>query len=195
MNFAQYLIEWIEREKLLAATDPGRTARGLRIRQVKNQVYEIEGKKYNLDKIEFSSRSVEHTEPDEDQPHKGYVLYEPKTLHIFQLYCSCVDFGYRLYAPMVKKGLATFNIEPKYANIENKRTGKLKRHNRQWTKVTNPNGDIYLCKHLYSIVKNYLAKTGAKVEPIKPKTPIQKKPEKSKFTRTEPKKPKKPLKS
>jgi len=195
MNFVEFLVEWVARDSLLRNTDPGRTIRGMKIRQVRNQIFEIEGKKMKLDKIEFSTRSIEHTEPDVDQPHKGYVLYDPKNLKIYQVYCDCLDFYTRLYAPFVKKGLATFNLEPKYAQDAARRSAEIKTHNRQWTKITNPMGKLFLCKHLYTIAKNYLAQDNAPTITINPKKPVEvPKQNKNIVRRTEPTRPKTPRK-
>lgn len=82
----------------------------------------------------------------EDKIHHGYIVYFQRNGKVKELWCSCRDYFYKLYAPYVKAGLATFNLDRKYQEYS------PMTHNRQWTDKTNPEGDLYLCKHLYKVI-------------------------------------------
>lgn len=112
----------------------------------------------------------------EEKRHYGYIVYDQKKKQIKELFCDCKDFFYRLYAPFVKNRLAKWNLDwqysqpvpppasfatpidaisfkKKWATGDKKFTKRLvKPHNRQWTKQTNMNGDLYICKHLVALM-------------------------------------------
>ena len=164
MNFSEYyyskpvILEAMSARSLLGNTDPKRKERAYyQVKHVKNVV--IEAKKQNkvLDKMEYECRA----EPSyEKRNHKGYIIYDPnsKGKDIYQLFCDCADFHLRLYAPFVKAGMAIFDLENKYQkrDVLRQKAMGMGKHNRKWTKKTNPDGDLYLCKHHAHIVHGYI---------------------------------------
>jgi hypothetical protein len=149
------LEESILARKLLANTDPGRTERGNYSIISRKDIMSPSGKEKHL-RIDFNYKSLENTER---RRHYGYVIFEPNKAEVSTLFCDCSDFHARLYAPMVKAGLATFKLEPKYQNRDVDRalgTANWGKHNQKWTKKTNPSGKLYLCKHLFYVVKNFV---------------------------------------
>jgi hypothetical protein len=100
---------------------------------------------------------------DDKQPQHGYLIYNPENLDIINLWCSCSDFFYRLWYPLVTVGLATWNIPSKYKRFQQKE------HNKQPTKRTNPNEDIYVCKHLYALISEFVEDKPKKINKPKPK--------------------------
>lgn len=91
----------------------------------------------------------------EKRSHQGYVVYRmsPKTqtISIKELFCDCNDFYYRLYAPYERKGLSPVeNLPIKYKKI-------MRRvYNKQWTDITNQQGKLFLCKHLYKVIHDLI---------------------------------------
>ena len=86
----------------------------------------------------------------EHKVHHGYIVYFQPNGKVKELWCSCRDFFYKLYAPYVKAGLATFNLDKKYKEY------LAAQHNKKWTNKTNPDGKLYLCKHLYKVMDDIM---------------------------------------
>jgi len=82
----------------------------------------------------------------EHKVHHGYIVYFQPNGKVKSVFCDCRDFFYKLYAPYVKAGLATFNLDKKYKDY------LAAQHNKKWTNKTNPDGKLYLCKHLYKVM-------------------------------------------
>jgi hypothetical protein len=150
------LFEEIDAAKLLSNTDEGRMNRGrFNIKKCQHVIKDDEGKLKNVEKIEFNVKANPSTE---QRNHIGYVIYDPKTHMVYELYCCCQDFQYKIFAPMVKNKLAKWDIAPKYKakEIERIKAGGFGKHNRQWTKKTNPSGKLYVCKHLAHILHFFI---------------------------------------
>lgn len=107
---------------------------------------------YNFSKSKPSS---------ENKQHKGYADISSDKKYVSQLYCSCQDFFYRLYAPFVATGLATWNVPPKFKINKSGPPQKRKNlspsaHTKVWTRETNPDGKLFLCKHLWAFLAYYI---------------------------------------
>lgn len=166
--FTDHLVE-VNKNIFITNTDAGRIKRARQdVRTRPPTVVDAGG---GYDRLEYNFKAFPSRE---FKRHQGYV--EHKGTDVRELFCDCKDFFYRLYAPMVKKGLATWNLSPKY------RTKLVKTHNRQWTTITNPDGQIFVCKHLYALISEYVDEEITAI-PVKLKK-LEKKPEKP-----EPKKP------
>ena len=93
----------------------------------------------------------------------GYADISQDKKFCSEMFCSCSDFFYRLYAPYVAAGLATWNIPPKYKSKQNT-TVPTTPHNHKWTEKTNPLGKLFLCKHLWAFMAYYVAGDAGNVE-------------------------------
>lgn len=91
----------------------------------------------------------------ENRGHKGYADISSDKKYVSQVYCTCKDFFYRLYAPFVASGLATWNVPSKFKNNQKKNISPAG-HNKKWTKQTNPDGKLFLCKHLWAFLAYYI---------------------------------------
>lgn len=138
--------EAIKKQQLLSNTDADRSFRGKMQVRVMSQPRVI-GKRGDPQRLEYITKAKPSTE---QKTHHGYVVYDRETDEIHELFCDCSDFFYRSYAPFVKKGLANFDLSAKF----NKKL--IRKHNKQWTKETNPSGSLFLCKHLFKIVSKYI---------------------------------------
>jgi len=147
VGFSTYIKEAVSKSKLFSNTDDGRKFRG--DTQVKNRrsPLSLTGSKPELERVDYIVKAKPSIEK---KTHWGYVDYDEKTGEIHEMFCDCSDFFYRLYAPLVKDDLATWDLEEKF------KTRLIQTHNRDWTKVTNPDGKLFICKHLYHIVNNYI---------------------------------------
>lgn len=148
---------------LLANTgklSPDRVERAMK--QVRKQppkltgVKEIQGAKYfraeyNFNSVGSSKRQI------------GYADVSQDKQFCSELFCSCSDFFYRLYAPYVAAGLSTWNIPPKYKAKQNNNVSNAP-HNHRWTVDSNPMGKLFLCKHLWAFLAYYLAGDAGNME-------------------------------
>ena len=140
----------VDKSALINNTDAKRLARGKD--EVEILDYDIHtadpqkyGKGYKM--LEYAALA---DPTSEHKVHHGYIVYFASNGKVTEVYCSCSDFFFRLYAPYVRAGLSTFNLDKKYRDYMMQTYGKP--HNRQWTDKTNPNGELYLCKHLYKVM-------------------------------------------
>lgn len=161
----------VNKNLFITNTDPARIKRARK--EVRTRPPKVTEGEDGYDRLEYNFKAFPSTE---FKRHWGYV--DHKGTDIRQLFCDCKDFFYRLYAPMVKKGLATWNLPAKY------KTREIKRHNREWTNITNPEGKVFVCKHLYALITEYINDENDEVKA----KPVLKKPEK-KPEKIEPKKP------
>jgi len=113
-------------------------------------VKELQGNKYFRAEYNFRSMGAGDNQI-------GYADISQNKEYCHQLFCTCSDFFYRLYAPYVKVGLATWNLPPKYAAKQNRNNKVGQASNHKWTKDTNPAGDLFLCKHLWAFMAYYVA--------------------------------------
>lgn len=142
-----------DKKFFMTNTDPGRIKRAkTEIRHTPPRVTDI-GDGY--ERLEYNFKANPSTE---FKRHWGYV--DAKGNNVKEVFCDCKDFFYRLYAPMVKKGLATWDLPPKFKNR------LTKRPNRAWTNTTNPEGKLFVCKHLYALISEYVDDT-VQAKPIK----------------------------
>jgi hypothetical protein len=90
------------------------------------------------------------------QSQMGYADISQNKAFCNEVFCTCSDFFYRLYAPYVAAELATWSIPPKF---KAKQRGSVVRapHNHHWTVITNPQGKLFLCKHLWAFLAYYVA--------------------------------------
>jgi hypothetical protein len=99
-----------------------------------------------LTRIEYNFKA----KPSIEQKRQyGYIIYDEKDNDIKQIYCSCKDWAYRLYYPMVQNDLATWDLDTKYKD----KAPFV--HNQKPTIISNPTEKIYICKHLYQLLMNY----------------------------------------
>ena len=138
---------------------PKRLLRGKRARLVQ---YDFEkapvstyGAGYGI--LHYLVKSKENTEKGS---HRGYIVYYKSNHRIKHMYCDCSDWFFRDWAGMVKAGLSTWDIDSRYKKFgpRDKKTGKLLVHNRKWTNETNPDGKIFICKHLFRAINDVFDK-------------------------------------
>ncbi len=133
----------VSREFLMNNTDKGRVERSDPMFTKPPLVTDAGN---GLTKIEYNFKA----KPSVEQKRQyGYLIYDEKDNDIKQIFCGCRDFNFRLYYPMVTNDLATWDLEPKY------RDKAPFEHNKEPSKITNPNNNLYVCKHLYQLLKNY----------------------------------------
>jgi len=139
---------------------PDRTQRAMK--DVRKQppkitgVTEVQGTKYFRAEYNFKSNGS-------TQRQIGYADVSQDKQYCKELFCSCSDFFYRLYAPYVAAGLSTWSIPSKF---KSKQTLNVKKpsHNHRWTVETNPMGKLFLCKHLWGFLAYYVAGDTGNVE-------------------------------
>ena len=111
-------------------------------------VKDVNGAKYF--RAEYNFKSI-----DSKNRQLGYADVSQDKQYCNELFCSCSDFFYRLYAPYVAAGLADWNIPSKYKSRQMNNVGELPNH--KWTVDTNPFGKLFLCKHLWAFLAYYVA--------------------------------------
>jgi len=138
---------------------PDRTQRAMK--QVRKQppkltgVKEVQGNKYFRAEYNFISQGSSKRQI-------GYADISQDKQYCKELFCSCSDFFYRLYAPYVAAGLSTWSVPSKY---KSKQSVNVKAsHNHRWTVETNPMGKLFLCKHLWAFLAYYVAGDAGNVE-------------------------------
>lgn len=105
------------------------------------------GNQYGM--IVYNVKSSENSEGKADGQH-GYIVYNKANKNIKQVWCSCSDFYWRLWAPYASAGFSTFDIDKKFEKWAKKG------HTQEWTNETNPEGTLFLCKHLYRAMTDVL---------------------------------------
>jgi len=116
-------------------------------------VKEVQGKKYFRAEYNFKSKKSQFRQ-------MGYGDISQDRQYCKEMFCSCSDFFYRLYAPYVAAGLSTWNLPPKYKSKQSQTVNKAP-HNQHWTVQSNPQGKLFLCKHLWAFLGYYITgKTG-----------------------------------
>ena len=153
----------IKTDVLLANTgrlSPDRVNRGMReVRTNPPKItgaQELAGQKYF--RAEYNFKSVPSVE---FRRQWGYADVSKDKKFTKELYCTCKDFYYRLYAPYIASGLSTWDLPPKFkanrsANIVSKSKNNKTPVN-TWTDKTNPDGKLFLCKHLWAFLAYYIA--------------------------------------
>ena len=176
-----YLVEANKNPKLLKKSDLERQTRGFKSksnsesgkdrikRGKKAKLYKYDfhkkdakdkfGSQYQM--VSYSVKSNENTEKkNEHGGQKGYIVYNASNRNVKRVWCSCKDFFYRLWAPYAQADFSTFDLDKPYseyvAKHKNKETGELEAHNKDWTDETNPEGTLFLCKHLYRAMTDIL---------------------------------------
>jgi len=144
-SFKQFFSEAITKDKLFANTDDGRLLRAKTVKTRRSPL-SITASRPELKRTDYIIKSKPSIEK---KTHWGYVDHDGAG-EIHQMYCSCKDFNYRLYYPMVKADLAVWDLEAKYA-----KKSPFK-HNTDPSVITNPDNRIYLCKHLTMIMQRYI---------------------------------------
>jgi hypothetical protein len=97
--------------------------------------------------------------------HFGYVTWDESKKAIREVYCSCSDFNFRMYYPLVQRGLAKWNIDRRF--LERTTTTKFQngvvtqtpfRHNHTNGKgIANVSpARLIVCKHLYNAIRSYV---------------------------------------
>ena len=119
-------------------------------------VQETAGMKYFRAEYNFKSKGAPKTQ-------MGYADVSENKEYVKEMFCSCADFFYRLYAPYVAAGLATWNIPAKYKSKQRSTVARAP-HNHTWTELTNPAGSLFLCKHLWAFLAYYVAGVEGNVE-------------------------------
>lgn len=152
----------VKADVLLANTvrlSPDRVKRGMKEIRTNppkiTNVIEKAGNKYF--RAEYNFKSVPSVE---FRRQWGYADVSKNKEYINELYCTCKDFYYRLYAPYIAAGLATWDLPPKYkANRQINIISKSKNNKtpvNTWTDSTNPDGKLFLCKHLWAFIAYYI---------------------------------------
>jgi len=146
-NQTELLFE-IAKSQLMTKTDSGRIKRARQDIKTHRRNIRVQKDADGNEIIEYDFRA---NPSREFRNHWGYVIHDGNDVK--QVFCDCMDFFYRLYAPMVKAGLATWDIPAKYK----KRMEKfIKPHNHAWTNDTNPTGKLYVCKHIYALLQTFV---------------------------------------
>ena len=144
----------IKKRRIMNNTDQGRQFRALHEVRTRPLKATLVDEKNTIWMLEYNFKSFPSTE---EKRHWGYIIYDQPNKDITQLYCTCRDFYFRLYAPYVRKKLANYNNYPLYAKYKKaSRDTYPTPHNKQWTIQTNPSGNLYCCKHLYAALKGYV---------------------------------------
>jgi hypothetical protein len=144
----------INKKPLMRATDKGRKWRALHQVRTRPLQATMIDEKNKIWMLEYNFKSYPSTE---EKRQWGYILYNEPNKDITQLYCSCRDFFFRLWAPYNKQKLANYNNYPMYRKYKSKESGTWPTpHNKQWTIETNPSGKLYCCKHLYAALNGYV---------------------------------------
>lgn len=144
-SFKDILLE-IKKTEIINKTDDGRINRA--IKQLRLNPPQVIGLENDLERLQYNFKFKPSTE---FKRHWGFVEYDSKTKNIIRVWCDCKDFGYRLWAPYVKAGLADWeNDLPK--RYKKRPTFK---HNHSWTDETNPLGILYGCKHIIALLRGY----------------------------------------
>jgi hypothetical protein len=94
------------------------------------------------ERLEFNFKSFPSKEM---KRHKGYIVH--KEGEIKKMYCDCKDFYYRLWTPLVEAGLSSYTLSSRYT------TAQTRTHTQEWTNSTNPDGQLFICKHLAALRK------------------------------------------
>tara|TARA_Y100000310_G_scaffold123587_1_gene122345 strand:- start:5833 stop:6669 length:837 start_codon:yes stop_codon:yes gene_type:complete len=157
-------LDEVHKRFLMSNTDPARIKRARNDIKTHRRNIRVQFDKNGDEIIEYDFRA---NPSREFRNHWGYAIHDGDDVK--QVFCDCKDFFYRLYAPLVKAGLATWDIPPKYK----KRMEKfIKPHNHEWTVETNPEGKLYVCKHLYALLLEFVDKdikarplAGVKISP------------------------------
>jgi len=91
----------------------------------------------------------------------GYADISKDKVYVKELYCTCKDFYYRLYAPFIAAGLATWDLPKRFKTNRNKniKSTNGKTPINTWTDKTNPEGKLFLCKHLWAFIAYYVTGT------------------------------------
>lgn len=140
----------VHKRYLMNKTDPGRVKRARQDIKTHRRNIRVSEDKEGNEVIEFNFRA---NPSREFRNHMGYVIHKGNDIR--QLYCDCRDYFYRIYYPLVKAGLATWDIPKKYK----KRMEKfIKPHNHEPTLKTNPSGKLFVCKHLYALLLEFVGK-------------------------------------
>ena len=154
---------------LVKNTDIGRLERGkLSIKKSTHVIKSVDGKDKELEKIEYKFKADPSVE---GKPHWGYVVYDEvgEDAWVYELWCDCQDFAYRLHYPFVKKGIARFDLEKKYKQREITRGfgahNRLPAKDSQSKPKANPTNKAFLCKHLiHALWYLLLGKTKSEVK-------------------------------
>lgn len=167
----------VKKQRLMGNTDAGRKYRAIHEVRTRPMDATIIDETKRIWLLEYNFKSFPSTE---EKRHWGYILYDQPNQDIKEVYCDCKDFFFRLYAPFVRKKLATWNLTPKYKKAS---TGTwASPHNKQWTIITNSNGSLYVCKHMYAALKGYVEdetpEKSTPVTPVKIEVSIDNKPAK-----------------
>lgn len=129
-------------DKLLSNTDKLRLQRAEKeVRTKPPSVVDIGD---GFEKLVFNFKA---NPTEEKKRHKGYLIH--KDGDVREMFCDCSDFFYRLYQPLVKAGLARYDLSDMFKYL------LIKPHNKKPTRVTNPTGKLFVCKHL-AAMRSYL---------------------------------------
>lgn len=129
---------------LMRNTDQGRLQRA--INEVRTNPPRVFDYNNNVVKLEYNFKSFPSVEM---KRHKGFVIHEgDKLIHLF---CDCKDFFYRLWTPLVEANLSKYSLPTKFDYVF-KENGDP---SREWTNRTNPEGKLFVCKHL-AAMKDYI---------------------------------------
>ena len=138
-------LDEISKNDLIKLTDKKRANKGLT--QIITKQPTIKMVDTGLTRLSYNFKS----KPSREQKrHWGYVDFDEATGDIKGLWCDCKDFSYRLWAPYVKNDLSKWDLPTPY-----KKRMPID-HNKKFTFQTNPSGKTYVCKHLYSLLTNYM---------------------------------------
>jgi hypothetical protein len=133
---------------LMNNTDEGRVKRAkIDVRAKPPIIVKLEGKDKSYLEAIYNCKAYPSTEK---KRHGGYIIFHPVKQVVKQLWCDCKDFNYRLYAPYVKSKMATWDLPAKMKKL------RPFVHNREWTEKTNPDGRLFLCKHLWDTFDSHI---------------------------------------
>jgi hypothetical protein len=146
-KYKRYLEE-ITKSDLMSKTDKKRIDQAVKeMRSRQPKIVDIgDGK----ERLEFSVKMTPPDKSTEGRNHRGFIDYDPKTGKLYRVHCDCNDFAYRLWAPFVKAKIDKWELTPQQQKRQNFK------HNKAWTKETNPSGVKFICKHIYSAMHAYL---------------------------------------
>lgn len=142
----------INASNLISNTDPERGRKGI------YDVTVLNNKPGLTPNGQWISYKVRANPSVQGKNHFGYIKFNDSNKKIHEVYCSCLDFQFRLYYPFVEKGLAKWDVDPAFKRHTIDAYGRNFSHdktNGYGINNADPN-HLYVCKHLYNVIRSYV---------------------------------------
>jgi len=139
------LNEAINASKILNQTDAGRLYRAKIHVKVTSPLLTKFSNGFALE------ANVKSFPSSENKRHWLYIVHDPNTRDIIEMFCGCRDWLYRQYWVNKKYGLARWYTDPKFPLQKYKKNMSVFPKDLPPVKV-NPTNKLYLCKHLSAVI-------------------------------------------